>query len=195
MAGQIKKVRKIDEILRELFQGRDAALEKYAKVRRTQYEMSLWRKYGLPLSAVDCDVRVYFQKRFLNGKTLRSASCAQIAEAMGRLNHAVEDGCRGRCMRLLGELEEALNVLGLSSSFNFEGFLDWLTFSYVVPKDEFGNPQKEKPYDFEMRVFYDRQNRKDFWAELSPMLREGKVMSMRDVYRFVYERRRCSVKF
>ena len=48
-----ENVRSYFEILDEMFMGPGAALEKYAKVRFTQYEMNLWRKHRLPLKEVD----------------------------------------------------------------------------------------------------------------------------------------------
>ena len=78
---------------------------------------------------------------------------------------------------------------------NPESFLNWLTFDYDTVPDDWGNPAVEKPFGFEIRNFKDKQNRKEFWDELLPMLKAGRVMSMTDVYRVVREKRKRSVSF
>ena len=191
MAEQVtkKEVRTIDKILGEMFQGKDAAIEKYAKVRHVQWEMNLWRRYGLPLSEVAGDAKAYFGKRFLNGETIKSATPEQLAEAFTRLDHAVKDGCHGRCLKLVLELNEAMREFDIAPLANPEQFLDWLTFDYHTPVDDWGNPAVEKPYGFEIRLFHDKENRKDFWTELAPLIKEGMVMSMVDTYRCVRDKR------
>lgn len=197
MAENIKnETRKVDEILRELFQGRDAAIEKYAKVRHTQWEMNLWYEYGLPLKEVAGDAKQYFSKRFLNGGKIAQASGDELKEAFTRLDHAVKDGCHGRCTKLVVELNQELSRLGLEIINEPEKFLGWLTFRYDTVPDDWGNPAVEKPYGFEIRIFHDAENRKEFWAELLPMLKAGKVMSMQNVVGIIlFRRRRKSVTF
>ncbi|MBR3179982.1 hypothetical protein IKF57_00410 [Candidatus Saccharibacteria bacterium] len=187
--------RRIDKILCELFQGRDAAIEKYARVRHTQWEMNLWYKYGLPLKEVDGVAKNYFGKRFLNGVGINSATKEELAEAFERLAHAVKDGCHGRCFNLVVELNAALGKLGIDMISNPEQFLDWLTFDYETKPDDWGNPAVEKPYGFEIRIFHDAENRKDFWNELLPLLKVGKVLSMTDTFRFVREKRKRAKSF
>ncbi|MBR2543544.1 hypothetical protein IKF03_03035 [Candidatus Saccharibacteria bacterium] len=189
------KVRGIDEILKELFQTKDAALVKYAKVRHVQYEMNLWRQYGLPLSEVESGAKTYFQKRFLPKERISSASEAQLAEAFKSLDHAVKDGCHGRCVRLVVELNQALSELGLELVRNVDGFLNWLTFDYEVRTDDYGNAVRENPYGFEVRIFHDKENRYQFWSEAFGLLKEGRIMSMQNIVQIVLYRQRKSVKF
>ena len=118
-----ENIRSIEEILCELFKGRDAALEKYSRVRHTQYEMSLWRDYGLPLYDVDKSAKAYFSKSFLGGAKISETDGATIKKAFEKLNHAVNDGCHGRCLRLVEELNQALTALGLRTV-DPEPFLD-----------------------------------------------------------------------
>ena len=190
---QTTEKRRIDKILCELFQGKDAAIEKYAKVRHTKYEIDLWRVYGLPIRDVSAEAKKYFSVRFLNGKKISEASQAEIDEGVKRLSHAVNDGCRQRCVKLVVELNAALSDLKLDMVSNPESFLDWLTFDYTTPLDEWGRPVREHPHSFEVRIFHDKENRKEFWDELLPMLKKGRVLSMTDVFRFVREKGKRSV--
>ena len=172
-----EELRSIEEILNELFKGRDAALEKYSRVRHTQYEMLLWRDYGLPLYDVDKSAKAYFSKKFLSGVKIDKADGASIQKAFERLNHAVKDGCHGRCLRLVEELNQALAELGLKTV-DPEPFLDWLTYDYVAKRGTDGELVEDKPYGFPILVFSDGQNRKELWAELSLMLKSGRISSM-----------------
>lgn len=190
-----EQIRSIDAILKELFQTKDAALVKYAKVRHVQYEMNLWRQYGLPLSEVESGAKTYFQKRFLPKEKISTASEAQLAEAFKSLDHAVKDGCHGRCVRLVVELNQALSELGLELIGDVDGFLDWLTFNYETRKDDYGNIVRENPYGFEVRVFHDKENRHEFWSEAFGLLKEGKIMSMQNIVQIVLHRRNKSINF
>ena len=187
--------RNVDEILNELFKGRDAALEKYAKVRHTQYELMLWTSYGVPIKEIDRQAKVYFEKRFLNGTKMDKLSKEQVKSELETLDHAVKDGCHGRCTRLVKELNAALEALGLDSVKEIDRFLDWLTFDYVVKSDYEGKPLTEPGYGFQIRVFHDGQNRKEFWAELQLLLKSGKMMSMQDACRIVLKKRKKSKSF
>ena len=191
MAEQLRSVR---DILEELFKGRDAAIEKYAKVRHTQYELNLWRSYGLPLREVPKGVKFYFSQRFLNGKKIEDASPEELAEAFKRLGYAVSNGCKGRCESLTAELNLKLEELGLQTIQEPERFLDWLTFSYTVRRDFDGSPVTEKPYGFEIRVFDDQRNRKEFWGEIRLLLRVyHRILSMQDVLKLVLVKRKVSL--
>ena len=192
MAEDIKSTR-INEILTELFKGKDAALEKYAKVRHVQYEMQLWRNYGLPLDQVDRSAKMYFAKRFLKDGKIFTASEKEIKDAFERLNHAVKDGCHGRCVRLIEELNEEFIKLGLEPVHKIDGFLDWLTFWYNTLEDyATGGSVKEPEFSFEIRHFYDRENRKEFWAETKELLKEGKIMRLYRIAQIVLIKRKFS---
>lgn len=185
--------RTIKEILTEMFKGKDSAIEKYAKVRATQYELSLWRRYHLPLSEVDKGAKAYFAQRFL-GMNINSASERELKDALERLDHAVNDGCHGRCERLVEELNGALLEMELRCVKDVQKFLDWLTFFYHTNPDFNGDIAKEPEYGFEIRIFADKENRKEFWEELQALLKQGRMMSMQDVCKLVLIKRKASKK-
>ena len=199
MAEDITK-RGIREVLEELFKGRDAAIEKYAKVRHTLYEMELWYKYrkdGYSLRDVPKSVKVYFSQRFLKGEKIDDRTPeaeAKLSEGFKRLGHAVDDGCKGRCERLVEELNLQLEELGLRTIKEPTSFLDWLTFDYDVRLDHEGNPVLEKPFGFEIRLFKDERNRKEFWGEIQLLLYTyGKMKSMQDICKDVLDKRQTSI--
>ena len=177
--------RHVKEILEELFKGKEAALEKYSKVRMTQYEMSLWRIYKLPLSDVDGSVKQYFSKRFLNGQRINLASEKDLRNAFERLGFAVSNGCKNRCTELVKELNEALRERGCDEVNDIDGFLDWLTFHYSTPA-------KCPLYGHEIRIFDHPKNRKEFWTELQSLLKSGRMMSMQNVSQIVLFKRNHS---
>ena len=182
---------KIEEILEELFVGRDAALEKYAKVRHVKYELDLWRNNGLPLGLVERRAKKYFSVRFLGGQNIYTAekeNPEMLEKALKDLDHAVNDGCHGRCNRLVKTLNEELACRKIDPV-DSEKFLDWLTFYYDVRKDCFGNALQEPGFSFEIRDFYDDRNRREFWKELKAILKEGQITSMSDVLKIVYFKR------
>lgn len=186
--------RTIKDVLEELFKGRDAAIEKYAKVRHTLYEMNLWYRYGLPLKDVPKNVKGYFSERFLGGKKINETTEMERAEAFKRLGHAVSDGCKLRCERLVNELNQQLEELGLMTVKDPTQFLDWLTFDYDVNRDFEGELVVERPFGFEIRLFKDERNRKEFWGEIQLLLYTyGKMKSMQDIARMVLDNRRTSV--
>ena len=190
----MEETKELKEILNEMFKGKDSALEKYAKVRITQYEISLWRGYHLPLSEVDKGAKAYFSQRVLGGKGITTASEKELKEALERLDHAVNDGCHKRCRKLLEELNAALEAVGLKPVEDHEKFLDWLTFSYHTVPDSCGEPTKDPGYHFEIRIFNDRENLREFWEELQTLLKHNRMMSMQDVCRIVLEKRKKSKK-
>ncbi len=184
--------RHVKEVLEELFKGRDAALEKYAKVRMTQYEMNLWRVHRLPLSEVSGAAKQYFSKRFLNGKRINTATEAELKDAFDRLGYAVSNGCHNRCKKLVEELNESLKELEIEEIKDIEQFLYWLTFSNHTVADYYGNPTREPEYGFEILIFDCDANRKEFWAELQNLMKDGKIMSMQEVSRIVTWKRKNS---
>ena len=187
--------RNIEEILQELFRGQDSALAKYARVRKTKYEFDLYRSYGLPLSEVGKVEKLYFSKKFLGGKRITNVSPEEFNKGIASLDHAVKDGCHGRCLRLITELNGALAESGFEQVKNPERFLDWLTFDYEVKKDSFtGEIAKEQPYGFEIRVFHSEENRKEFWMELQILEKNNMMMCMQDVAKIVLFKRHHSKK-
>ena len=183
------------EILDELFTGPNAALEKYAKVRITQYEMNLWRKHHLPLKEVDKKAKRYFNVRFLGeGLRIDKASPEALKKAFESLHFAVGkdsgdptlcSGCHQRCLRLVNELNEALKRDGLDEISDAEKFLDFMTFDYEVRTDENGPAIEEKPYGFVIRTFHDADNRKEFRAMLQMLKTEKREMSMQDIWKII----------
>lgn len=194
MAKQASNVRSVDLILKEMFEGKDAAISKYAKVRMVQYEMERWRNYGLPLAEVDGAAKVYFSKRFLVNGRIDKATESDLSDAFEKLGHAVKDGCAGRCTRLVIELNKALDALGLDMIGSVDKFLDWLTFDYETRYDIFGEPILEKPYGFPVREFKSDQNRKEFWAETAALLKSKRMMSVQNIIQIVLHKRNKSVK-
>ena len=189
-----ENLRSTDKILEELFKGRDSALERYAKVRHTYYELNLWRRYGLPLSEVPKGMKFYFSQRFLGKKRIEDATEAELTEAFTRLGHAINDGCKRRCGRLVDELNLSLSELGLRSIKEPEKFLDWLTFDYEVRTDGEGNPVIEKPFGFEVRIFKDENNRKKFWSIIQLLIKNRRMMSMHDIVTLMNLLNRYSVR-
>ena len=187
-------LRNIRVVIEEMFKGRDAALEKYARVRHAQYELDLWRSYGLPLREVPKGVKFYFSQRFLKGKRIEDASPEELAEAFKRLGYAVNNSCKRRCESLVAELNSKLEELGLQTVKEPERFLDWLTFSYTVRKDHDGHSVIEKPYGFEVRIFDDGRNRKEFWGEVRLLLRTyHRILSMQDITKMILLKRKISL--
>ena len=187
-----ENTRDIKVILEELFKGAGSALTKYAKVRMTQYEINLWRKEGMPLEWIDKSAKSYFSTRFLGGKRITNTTPAELQKACDALDHAVKDGCHGRCVKLVAELNEAFTAIGLSPIKQIDKFLDFVTFYYEVRKDEQGNAIKEKPNGFEVRVFQSDTNRKELWTELQLLMKQNRMMSIPDVSKIVLNKRHLS---
>ena len=194
MAENIKRT--YFEIMNELFVGPNAALEKYAKVRHTQYEMNLWQIHHLPLNDVDKKAKRYFNVRFLGeGKRIDKASPEEIAKAFESLKYAVglptvnepnlNSGCHKRCVKLVEELNEALEAKGLQKIGSPDKFLDFMTFNYDVLTDENGVAREEKPYGFIIRIFNDENNRKEVRAVLKFLREQNREMSIQDIWRLV----------
>ena len=186
----MSETREIKEILEELFKGQDAAINKYARVRITQYEIDLWKKHGLPLNELSRQEKLYFSKRFLQGRKISEISPAELEKAILTLDHAVNDGCHGRCIKLVKELNEALARRSLKTVGEPEKFLNWLTFDYQTIKDYKGDNVKEANYGYEIRLFESDNNRKEFWQELKSVLAQGRIMSMQDIAKIVLFKRK-----
>lgn len=156
-----------EAVLKELFFGKDAALDKYAKVRWTRYEIMLWKKHGLPLAEVNPVAKAYFSRRFLEKQRIDKVSKPVLEKALESLSYAcgidpdgnlVETGCRLRCHKLMEELNIALSGLEFAPV-DVERFLNYFTFDYDVVLDENGKPKQEPGYGFEIRLFHSDQNR------------------------------------
>ena len=196
MAEDIKKTRTIGEILKELFE----ALEKFAKVRHTLYEILLYWLHHYPLGEIDNFSKRYFSQRFLGGKRIDQATPKEMTEALKRLRYAVGEelcekdgekyfpGCHGRCLRLVEELNQALIVEGFKPLEDPEKFLNFMTFDQELKKDYLGQPIYE--HGCPVAVFHDKENRKEFWAEAKRLLNKGKMMEMRVILRRVLHERR-----
>lgn len=181
---------KIKELMDELFKD---ALVKYARVRHTQYELNLWCGFGLPLRDVDKSAKAYFSKRFLDGQRIDKADEKTLREGFKRLDHAVNDGCRNRCRKLVNELNQILLEYGISQVEEIDKFLDWLTFDGKTKRGFDGEIIEEKPYGFPIMIFTDERNRKEFWAEAQALIKAGRIASMRDIATLVIWKRRHSI--
>lgn len=197
-------VRSIEEILEELFvkkevvkknggkKKEDAALLKYARVRHTQYEMELWLKYECP---IDRAAKRHFSKSFLGGKKLKNCSQAEIDEGMKALDHAVKDGCHGRCKRLVEELNMAFEEKSIEPLQNIDAFLDFMTFEYTTRKDDYtGGTVCEPGYGFEVRLFHDTKIRKAFWKEVKSLLSDGIMLPLNRICQIVQIKRNHAKK-
>lgn len=185
------KVKRLDSIAEELFKPikGGSALERYARVRHTLYEIKLWRKYNnMPISEIPAVARNYFCERFLE-KSLSKASEKEINQAITRLGYA-ENSCKKRCTELVEDFNVAVrryndsHARKLEEVHDIESFLDFFTFKYIVRTDYEGEPIIEKPYGFEIRDFYDKRNRSEAWHILKRLLDEGRIASMQNIYRF-----------
>jgi hypothetical protein len=197
MAGQIK--REYEDIIRELFAGNEGALAKLAKVRRTQYDLSLWQRYDVPLSEVPAKSKRYFSQRFLKKARIDQASYRVLSEGFKKLNFAVgidvpgePTGCYAKCLRLVEELNEAMARDGLRPV-EPKKFIDWLTFDIEVTVDVDGRPITDKPYHAPVCILHGDENRRLFWNELQKIMREKRRMSMQGVLSIVGVKRRESI--
>ena len=197
MAANIKTY---EEILRELFIGKDAALKKYSKMRHILYKINL-QKRGSALSKSE---KAYFSHRFMNGQRFNKVNNRTFSEAVTKLKYAngidqngnrINSGCYGRCSRLVDELNRALSQANLQTISDNMAFIDWLTFSYETPTDNKGIPINAPGCNFETRIFHDEENRQDFTTEVRNLLREHRRMSMQDIWRIVNFKRHRATTF
>lgn len=169
------------------------AINNYAKVRHTEYEMILWRDYGLPLAEVNNAAKRQFSQTFLKGKRIDYATKAEIDKAFIALGFAAGHngeartltGVRKRCFRLLEDLNKIFAEEHMEPIGDFDNLLDWLTFSYKFRKDHDNEPIMEKPYRFYIRDFYDSDHRKEFMAEARRTIKRGCMLSFNDLARIV----------
>lgn len=169
------KETKYFDVLTELFK-KDGALDKYAKVRHTLYEMEQWHTHGMPLSQVDRAAKLYFSKRFLKSISIREATGDQIDKAFQSLNFAAanpDTGCQKKCLELMEQLNTEMQSIGLATLLRPQSFLDYLTFSY----------QSNVDGGYEVRVFNDGENLKKFRGIVRKLLKTRVAMSMQDIYR------------
>lgn len=193
MAEQI--TRGYFEITKELFfatkdeKGKTvkSALDQYAKVRHTQYELQLWLYHGVPLGQIDRGCKAYFAERFLMGREIRKVDAKTLDAAFERLNHAVKDGCHGRCVRLMEEMNRYLASVNLPLV-KIEEFLNYMTFNYRTRLDAYGYPRKEPGYSFEIRDFVDEFYRGLFREELKHLEKQRRVMAMQDILKMILYR-------
>ncbi len=176
------------EIMKELFHGKDAAFAKYAKVRHTLYEMNFFRSpKGYTLAEINSAAKAYFANRFLpKGVTIRNATEEQLKKGYRDLEHAVKDGCYGRCLRLVNEMNEILEREHFECIDDPESFLDAFSFYYKQRKDEFGNPAFEPGRGDPILDFYDDLNRKDYYDFVQFFEKRKKMISpitIRDIVR------------
>ena len=180
------------EIIRELFfamkdeKGKAAksALEQYAKVRHTQYELNLWRYHGVPLGQIDGKAKAYFSEKFLHGRGIREVDSRTLDAGFERLGHAVKSGCHGRCVKLMMELNTCLEAHGLKQV-KIEEFLDFLTFNYRTRDDGYGNPAREPGHSFEIRDYVDEYYRNQFREELRLLEKTRRMMAMQDILKLI----------
>ena len=185
--------RSIEQIMEELFDGvrvvkkngskkEEAALKKYAKVRWVKFEIDYYMSGKLPLSEVLAQAKVYFSKRFLGGEYIDRVSPAELRKAYDSLNHAVKDGCHGRCSRLVQELNEALERADVCPV-EVESFLDWLTFWPVERRGGDGSVLMEKPYNVPVIDFKNDQHLEGFYKVWKSYYKKGILLSMQGTYR------------
>lgn len=201
MAEDVKN-RGYEEILKDLFFGKDAALDKFAKIRWTRYEILLWKKHGLPLEQVAPAAKAYFSRRFLGGQRIDKVEKYVLEKALESLSYAagidpdgklVDTGCRARCRALVKELNVALKENDFAEV-NVDKFIDMFTFDFSFSVDENGKHRKEPGYDFDIRHFYSDSNRWWFKNELDLMFKTKMRMPMDSVYVMAKHRRRFSKK-
>ena len=180
------------EIMDELFLGRDAALEKFAKVRHAKYEVELWRK-GMPYASLGKRSKSYFEKEYLGGIKIYDASDEQIAEGLKRLSFAVgmglknPTGCYERTLRLVNELNAAIVREGLGVSVDVERFIDYFTFSHN--EAVLYRPEMIEAYPY----FFDDDHRKEYKASIRFLKEMKRKMHPGVINNMVKEVKKASV--
>lgn len=185
-----ENTRSIREIYTELFKGNSSALAKYSRVRHTLSEIEMWWNDGVSLQAISPEAKVHFSKTFLRGVLISEASRFEIEAGFQSLTYA-ERSCRKRCTRLVEELKDAYDALGISTNFSTSRFLDLMTFDYVFPSDCDGNNVVDPETGLPSRVFKDDSNRKMFYEELKGLLRKKLILSPVNIYRLAVIRSRA----
>lgn len=177
------------EILHELFFGKEAALVKYAKLRRVIYEIGLYRYKGYRLKDIDASSKNYFTKRFLCS-SITKATSEDFDRAYTKLKVAARAGCYRRCMCLVQEMNQILECYGLRKLQYPETFLDYFTIACEQAKDEFGDPVYEEPGREPSLVYHDKEHREEFKLVLKEIEREGLMLSMITVGQIVSLKRK-----
>lgn len=181
MAENISGTREIGSIIEELLE----ALKKYSKVRHVQYSMTRWRDFGYPLREIK-GASQYFSRAFLKGVPVEQADAALLKEGFERLGYAVTKGCHGRCKNLVEELNDAFKKKGIVPVSNIEVFLDMMTFDPHPPYNADrcdGNTILDPDYHFEILLFDDEEKLKIFSAEAKRLIKNGKILSLGDIYK------------
>lgn len=196
-----------NKVIQEIFfhsGGEKSAIEKYSKVRITEYEIFLYLHHHLPLEEVSGKTKKYFSERFLKNKPIPNATKQELDEAFLRLLYAVGNpdhikkacpqspingptGCHKRCLELVKELNAILKSQNIEEV-NAEKFLDWFTFDYTVKVDHEGKPVLDRHQ--EIRIFHNSENFKEFKKELMPYLKAKKIVSMRGIAKLVLIKRK-----
>lgn len=201
MAENIKNqdIERYFEILDELFfrkkslktgKMEKSALEKYAEVRHTQYEMDFYLKKGYRLYEVKPSARRYFRERFLpEGVTIEGATPDQIREASERLKGAVENGCPGRCTRLVEEMNDILERNGLQKLNNVKSFLDYFTFDKEQALNEWGEPAFEPGRYDPIYIFHCKENREEFKEKIREYKKKKLMLSMVAIGKIIVQER------
>lgn len=166
----------------------ESALKKYAKLRWVHYEIDLHFDYGLEFDKLNQSALAYFSKTFLYGKSVYRVSYDDFGDGCMRMRYA-EEACRKRCTRLVRELNVAFSRVGLDEVHDIDKFLDFLTYDLRERKDEEGNVIMEKPYNFPVVYFANRNNLRDFTKEIRTLVKDNKMLSMVDVYKNMRDKR------
>lgn len=179
-------------ILEELFDGTEGALTKFSKVRHTYYEIAeLWRGKSIPLIKITSQEKIYFSKRFLNGRALSKATSDEIDTAVSRLGFAVgfpkitgsakATGCYERCCKLMYRLNEKARELGLQEVEEIDNFLNFFTYCGETVKNEQGITITEPGYGFEIIIFKDGEHRRKFRTVMNMAKKQGEVISVHEI--------------
>lgn len=108
-----------------------SALQKCAKVRQLQYEVTWRLANNVPLNDLPTAQRNYFAKRFI-GKKLSASSSEEISKAAEKLGYAV-DATIKRCTKLFDELNASLpSYAKFVKPEHYESLLNWLTFNVIA---------------------------------------------------------------
>ena len=171
---------KIEDILERFF----SAMESCSRVRHAQYEINLWRKRGLPLSEVAPQAKAYVSNTFMDGAKLGTSDLDVAKKGLKRLDYA-EASCRAKCEKIVAELNEQLEKLGIETIENPKNFVDYYTLRYKPRKNWEGKTLVEPRYNIAIVDFLDIDEFKRFKDILRKFLKKGKIISMQDVAKII----------